>query len=214
MLRTRTERVPIQLLAISLIAGGCGGGLRPLPPATAPAPFPTDGTTAAPLESTSDGRALPDDEAALVARDLMVPVDGVSPEGVSDSYAANRGDRLHSALDIMAPRGSPVLAADGGTVWKVRSSALGGLTIYTIDDDQRFIYYYAHLDRYAEGLREGQRIGKGDLLGYVGTTGNAPPNVPHLHFQLMRYKGDGKWWDGDPSNPRQFLLRPGKVNRE
>ena len=145
----------------------------------------------------------------------MVPVDGVAPDRVADTYTASRGERgIHAALDIMAPRGTPVVAADGGTVWKVRSNALGGQTIYTIDDEQRFVLYYAHLDCYANGLREGQRIARGDLLGYVGTTGNAPPNVPHLHFQVMRYRGDGRWWDGTPLNPRPFLSRPGQVNRK
>lgn len=204
------------LVVTLVIATGCSGGLQPLPPAAAPAPVPAPEPATAPRSAstgaTTGGQPLPDDEAALLARELMVPVDGIAPERVSDTYAAGRGERVHGALDIMAPRGTPVVAADGGRVWKVRSNALGGRTIYTIDDEERFVYYYAHLDRYAEGLREGQRIAQGDLLGYVGTTGNAPPNTPHLHFQLMRYKGDGRWWDGIPLDPHRFLARPGRVN--
>ena len=145
----------------------------------------------------------------------MVPVDGVSPGRVPDTYSVSRGERgIHAALDILAPRGTRVLAADAGRVWKLASNSLGGTTIYTIDDDERFVYYYAHLDRYAKGLKEGQRIARGDHLGYVGTTGNAPPNSPHLHFQLMRYGGDGRWWGGTPINPHSFLTIPGQVTRQ
>lgn len=201
------------LLAAIVTAGGCSGGLQPLPPAAAPAPEPSVAPPGTTPDSTAHSRSLPDDEAALVARELMVPVDGVTPGRVANNYAASRGDRTHAALDIMASRGTPVVAADGGTVWRVRSNALGGLTIYVIDDEERFVYYYAHLDRYAEGLREGQRVARGDLLGYVGTTGNAPRNAPHLHFQVMRYRGNGRWWDGDPLNPHPYLSRPGQVNR-
>ncbi|MCC6317008.1 MAG: M23 family metallopeptidase [Gemmatimonadaceae bacterium] len=195
-----------------LIGGACGGGLRPLPPARAPAPVPAgEAPTTVP---TGSGRPLPDDESALRARGLMVPVDGVPPVRVPDTFTASRGERgIHGAVDILAPRGTLVVAADGGRVWKVRSNTLGGLTIYVIDDDSRFVYYYAHLDRYVDGLAEGQRVARGDPLGYVGTTGNAPENTPHLHFQMLRYRGNGRWWDGTPLDPRPFLTRPGEVNR-
>lgn len=191
----------------------CGAGLQPLPPARAPAPVPVS----RPATTTASRPAIPDDDVALASRELMVPVDGVGPSQVPDSYGASRGaqgERMHNALDIMAPRGTRVVAADGGKVGRLSRNDLGGITIYTVDDEQRFVYYYAHLDRYAEGLREGQAIAKGDLLGYVGTTGNAPSNVPHLHFQVMRYRGDARWWDGDPLNPHRFLSQPGRVNRK
>lgn len=142
-----------------------------------------------------------------MARALVIPVQGIAANHLRDTYDAARGERVHAALDIMAPRGTPVVAADGGLVWKVRSNRLGGLTIYVLDATQRYVYYYAHLDRYAEGLKEGQQVTKGEVLGYVGTTGNAPPNAPHLHFQLMKYRGDGRWWDGDPINPLPYLTR-------
>lgn len=146
----------------------------------------------------------------LLAKQLMVPVNGIAPEKVSDTFRARRGDRLHSALDIMAPRGTPVLSADAGRVFKIRSNNLGGLTVYAIDTDERFVYYYAHLDHYADGLKEGQSLQPGDVIGYVGTTGNAPPDAPHLHFQLLTYRGHGRWWDGDPLDPKPYLARPGR----
>lgn len=170
----------------------------------------------APLEpvdiATPPARPSPDEAAALYARSLMVPVDGLFPTSLRDNYGAPRGARLHAAIDIMAPRGTPVVAADSGRIWKVRSNSLGGRTLYVIDPAERFVYYYAHLDRYADGIREGQQVIPGDVLGFVGTTGNAPPNTPHLHFQVLRYKGNGRWWDGEPLNPFPFLLQPGKAN--
>ena len=142
----------------------------------------------------------------------MVPVEGIAPARIGDTYTAKRsGDRVHGAVDIMAPRGTRVLSADAGRIWKIRSNSLGGLTVYAIDFYETFVYYYAHLDRYAEGIFEGMPLQRGDLIGYVGTTGNAPPNTPHLHFQLMRCRGGGRWWDGEPINPYPFLVRPGRT---
>lgn len=195
------------LSAVMVVA--CSPGLTPLPPPVAPYPD-SEAAPPPPLPPgvTAGRPVIPDDDEALHARELRVPVAGVLPTRLQDSFAARRdGNRRHGAIDIMAPKGTPVVAADAGTVWKVRSNALGGLTVYTIDDERRFVYYYAHLDRYADGLTEGQRIARGDLLGYVGTTGNAPKNTPHLHFQLMRYLGNGRWWDGDPINPYPYLTR-------
>jgi len=162
--------------------------------------------------ATPPERPSPDETAVLYGRSLMVPVDGLFPTSLQDNFGAPRGARLHAAIDIMAPRGTPVVAADSGRIWKVRSNNLGGRTLYLIDPAERFVYYYAHLDRYADGIREGQTVMPGDVLGYVGTTGNAPRNTPHLHFQVLRYKGNGRWWDGEPLNPFPFLLQPGKAN--
>ncbi|HEY0779983.1 MAG TPA: M23 family metallopeptidase, partial [Gemmatirosa sp.] len=102
-------------------------------------------------------------------------------------------------------RGTPVLAADDGRVWKVRWNALGGNTIYAVDPLERFVYYYAHLDRYRDGLAEGAAVQKGDTLGFVGTTGNAPPDVPHLHFQVARLGADRRYWAGTPVDALPFL---------
>jgi len=149
-------------------------------------------------------------EAALAARSLIIPVKGVDASRVRDSYSAARGGRTHDAVDIMAPRGTPVIAADSGTIFKLRQNEAGGITIYQLDPDERFIYYYAHLDRYQEGLAEGMIISKGDVLGFVGTTGNAPKDTPHLHFQVMLYRGRGQYWGGEPINPHPYLTRHGR----
>jgi murein DD-endopeptidase MepM/ murein hydrolase activator NlpD len=151
------------------------------------------------------------EEALLRAKSLMVPVSGVEPSQLRDTYSAARGSAIHAALDILAPRGTPVLAADGGQVFRLRRNEAGGITIYQLDAGERFVYYYAHLDRYRDGLSEGARVRQGDVLGYVGTTGNAPPDTPHLHFQLMRYLGNGRYSGGEPLNPLPFLVRPGRI---
>jgi len=148
-----------------------------------------------------------DDAAYLRGRQLLLPVANVRARTLHSSFDDPRdgGGRLHLALDILAPRGTPVLAADDGRVWTVRQNALGGLTVYTVDPADRFVFYYAHLDRYQPGLVDGLPILKGDTLGYVGTTGNAPPNVPHLHFQAARIGPDHKWWTGAPFDPTPYL---------
>jgi murein DD-endopeptidase MepM/ murein hydrolase activator NlpD len=146
-------------------------------------------------------------EALLAARGLIIPVEGVDPSRVRDSYTASRGGRTHDAVDIMAPRGTPVIAADSGTIFKLRQNQAGGITIYQLDPAERFVYYYAHLDRYEQGLVEGMTIRKGDVIGFVGTTGNAPKDLPHLHFQVMLYRGRGQYWGGEPINPHPFLTR-------
>jgi murein DD-endopeptidase MepM/ murein hydrolase activator NlpD len=151
----------------------------------------------------------------LRSRRLMVPVEGIGPAQVPDSYAAGRGGgRRHNAIDILAPRGTPVVAADAGRILKLRENAAGGITIYVVDPAARFVYYYAHLDRYRDRLREGAEVEQGELLGYVGTSGNAPKNTPHLHFQVMRYDDPKRWWDGTPINPHDFLVREGRRARE
>ena len=105
----------------------------------------------------------------------------------------------------MAPRGTPVLAADDGVVKKLFTSVPGGLTVYEFDPDQRYCYYYAHLDSYASGLREGQHLRRGALVGHVGTTGNAPKDAPHLHFAIFLLEPEKRWWKGTPINPYPVL---------
>ncbi len=145
------------------------------------------------------------DMASLRSRQLLVPVAGVRPANLVGSFADARGGRTHEALDIAAPRGTPVLAADDGTVLKLFTSRAGGLTIYLADPTRKFIYYYAHLDAYAPTLREGQAVAKGQQVGTVGTTGNAPPNTPHLHFAILRNDDMTKWWTGTPLDPYAVL---------
>ncbi len=120
-----------------------------------------------------------------------------------------RGQRRHNAVDILAPRGTPVRSADDGTVAKIDTSAGGGLSIYIVGPRERFIFYYAHLDRYRDGIAEGMRVRKGETIGYVGTTGNAPPTVPHLHFAIALADEDKRWWSGTPLDPLPLLRDTG-----
>lgn len=141
------------------------------------------------------------DLAVLRAKQLTVPVAGVRVAELLDTFNERRGTRLHGALDIPARRGTPVLSADAGRVLQVDTSLGGGLSVYVGDPTGRFIFYYAHLDAYRAGLANGQEVRKGEVLGYVGTTGNAPPNVPHLHFAIARSDEPRRWWDGTPLDP-------------
>jgi len=140
-------------------------------------------------------------------RPMIIPVAGVSRIAMHDSFAEIHSGHRHEAIDILAPRGTPVIAADDGVVKKLFTSAAGGLTVYEFDPDQRFCYYYAHLDRYADGLHEGQPLRRGEVLGYVGTTGNAPKDTPHLHFALIRLDADRRWWKGTYVNPYPLLAK-------
>jgi peptidoglycan LD-endopeptidase LytH len=155
---------------------------------------------------------IPDtDLAYLRERQLMVPVQGIEPDKVPDTFYAKRdGGRIHRATDILAPRGTPVLAADAGKVLRLRRNEAGGITIYAVDPDERFVYYYAHLQGYRKGLQEGEPIHQGELLGYVGTTGNAPENMPHLHFQIMLMGPKHHYWDGKPIDAIGFLSQTGR----
>jgi murein DD-endopeptidase MepM/ murein hydrolase activator NlpD len=149
---------------------------------------------------------------ALRARRLMVPVAGVSPADVPDDFRAPRdgGARTHGAVDIPAPRGTPVLSADDGRVLRLHRNRKGGLTIYATDPNERFVYYYAHLAGYRQGIRKGTRLVRGEVIGFVGTTGNADRRAPHLHFQVLLRPRDGRWWGGAPIDPRPFFASAGR----
>jgi murein DD-endopeptidase MepM/ murein hydrolase activator NlpD len=136
---------------------------------------------------------------------LAVPVRGVTLTDLRDTFADARGGHKHEALDISAPRGTPVVAAAEGNVAKLFTSKQGGLTVYQFDDSGTWCYYYAHLDHYAPSLKEGMLLRKGDVLGYVGTTGDAPPNAPHLHFAIFRLGPEKAWWKGTAVNPLPVL---------
>jgi peptidoglycan LD-endopeptidase LytH len=138
-------------------------------------------------------------------RAMIVQVQGVARSAMRDMFNETRGNRRHEAIDILAPTGTPVIATDDGVVKKLFTSKPGGLTVYQFDPDQRFCYYYAHLDRYAAGLHEGQILHRGEVLGYVGTTGNAPKDTPHLHFALIRLDKERRWWKGTYVNPYPLL---------
>ena len=156
---------------------------------------------AADAASHPTGEPLHEDPAlplpAAAAGDYLVPVAGVRPEQLSDTFTDARGGgtRVHDAIDIMAPRGTPVLAAAGGTVEKLFRSDAGGLTIYVRSPDRRTITYYAHLDAYAQGLAEKQQLRRGQRSGAVGFSGNADPAAPHLHFAIMQTTPDASWWE-------------------
>lgn len=143
---------------------------------------------------------------------LLVPVAGVAPAQLVDSFGDPRGGgtRGHGALDIPAPRGTAVIAAAPGTIEKIFESEAGGHTVYVRVDGGGWVHYYAHLDSYAPTLREGQHVARGDTLGTVGSTGNADPSAPHLHFEIKRMAPGEKWYQGTGINPWPLLTTPAR----
>jgi len=157
---------------------------------------------AAAASGTASGTAPGADPLAAFPTRLLVPVKGVKAAQLTDTYDQARGEqRQHEALDIMAPKGTPVIAVADGKVVKLFQSKPGGLTVYQFDPSEQYAYYYAHLDRYADGIKEGMEIKRGDLVGYVGVTGNSDPNAPHLHFAVVALTPEKQWWTGTPLNP-------------
>ena len=156
-----------------------------------------------------DPSGLPAAETAAgrsTAPGLLIPVQGVTAASLVDTYEQARGQgRRHDAMDIMAPRGTPVLAASDGVVMKLFESSRGGTTLYQLDPDRRTIYYYAHLDSYAGGMAEGRALRRGELLGYVGNTGDAGPGNYHLHFEVSTTRDPDQYWGGVPQNPYPLL---------
>jgi murein DD-endopeptidase MepM/ murein hydrolase activator NlpD len=155
--------------------------------------------------AATSGRSVTHDERALADRDLDIPVKGVTSNQLVRSFHDKRGGREHEAIDILAPRNTPVLAVEDGTVARLFVSKAGGNTVYQFDPNSEYCYYYAHLERYADGLREGDRVMKGQVIGYVGTSGNAPKDTPHLHFAVFRLTPDKHWWEGTPLDPYDIL---------
>ncbi|CAA9367611.1 MAG: hypothetical protein AVDCRST_MAG68-5014 [uncultured Gemmatimonadetes bacterium] len=138
---------------------------------------------------------------------LVIPVAGVRAAELADSYGAGRsGGRSHKGVDIPAPEGTPVLAASAGVIVKLASSKLGGVSLYHRDADGRTVYYYAHLQRYRAGLKEGDLVRAGDVIAHVGRTGNAPPGNPHLHFAVYTVSDPNRWWRGRDLNPYPLLV--------
>jgi murein DD-endopeptidase MepM/ murein hydrolase activator NlpD len=180
--------------------------LSPLRPRkTTAAPPPAPGLPAAPHVGASPPLIVvdPADIERLRQRNLLFPVVHVEARTLRDSFEDLRGGgtRRHGALDILAPRGTPVLAVDDGSVARLHNSVgSGGLSVYHFDPTSTYCYYYAHLDRYAAGLKNGAPLKKGDVVGYVGTTGNAPPQTPHLHFAIFKLGPEKRWGHGVPIN--------------
>lgn len=174
--------------------------LKETPPAVAPPPPEIKAAEPSLPVMTSDST----DE--LRSRALALPVEGVKKEELRDMFNELRGgSRRHEAIDILAPRNTPVFAVEDGKVAKLFLSEAGGITIYQFDRDEKYIYYYAHLERYAEGLKEGDEVKRGEVIGYVGTTGNAPRDTPHLHFAIFKMTEDKRWWQGTPIDPYSVL---------
>ncbi len=183
-------------------APAAAAGARAVPAAGTPS---GGGAAAAPV-----GNAPPVTDADLAylrTRHLLIPVAGVRAAALPNTFDESRagGARRHDAIDILAPRGTPVLSTDDGRVARIDTSANGGLSIYAADPSGRFVYYYAHLDAYRPGLRDGQPLARGETLGFVGTTGNAPPGTPHLHFAISLLGEPSRWWDGTAINPFPLL---------
>ncbi|HXT69679.1 MAG TPA: M23 family metallopeptidase [Vicinamibacterales bacterium] len=152
-----------------------------------------------------------DSLADLHSRALMLPVKGMKVDDLQESFDDKRGEgRRHEAIDILAPRNTPVLAVEDGTIARLFTSKAGGLTVYQFDPASRYAYYYAHLERYAPGLTGGAEVRRGQLLGFVGTSGNAPPDTPHLHFAIYRLNDKKQWWQGTPIDPYMVLRKAGR----
>ncbi len=210
------------LLIVWLYGGGtsaprAGSSIAPSPSfperstrGAVPEPRPGTPPVASAPPSITPPPSLARPPADLVQRDLLVPVQGVPRTGLQDTYEDARGQgRVHNAIDIMASRGTPVMATEAGRIARLFTSNLGGLTIYQFDPTETYCYYYAHLDHYAPGLKEGDQVAKGQVIAFVGSTGDASPDAPHLHFEITRLHADKKWWQGDAINPYP-ILREGR----
>ena len=175
------------------------GGIDEPSNAVVEVPAPTSGRTGVIPKTAPEAKDL-------ASRELTVPVQGIEPDKLVRSYHdARSGGREHEALDILAPRGTPVVAVEDGTIAKLFNSKAGGITVYQFDPGQEYSYYYAHLDRYADGIKEGMPVRRGQVLGYVGTSGNAPKDTPHLHFAIFRLTAEKHWWEGTPIDPYDIL---------
>ncbi|WP_372018795.1 M23 family metallopeptidase [Pseudoxanthomonas sp. 10H] len=202
----RGERAVVQVAPTVAGAVDGGRGTAGVPsgeaarPAAASTPVPAPAPAArppAPAMSTAPGA-------------LLIPVQGIGIDQLQDTFTDARSEgRPHDAIDIMAPAGTPVLAVADGTVEKLFDSQRGGLTLYQFEPSGRLAYYYAHLERYADGIAEGQAVRRGQVIGYVGSTGNASPEAPHLHFAIFVLGPERRWWEGTAVNPYPVLRGEG-----
>jgi len=138
--------------------------------------------------------------------EMTPPIRGLAVADLQDTFDEVHNGHRHEAIDILEPRGTPVYAVVSGTIRKLFLSKPGGNTIYEFDEMGVYCYYYAHLDRYAEGLHEGMRVERGDAIGFVGSTGNADPRTPHLHFAIFELGPEKQWWSGKAVNPYPGLV--------
>jgi murein DD-endopeptidase MepM/ murein hydrolase activator NlpD len=185
----------------------CGSALSAQP--WKPDDGPSEAEIDAVLSHERQPLRAPPEGSSFANTGLIIPVAGISASRLTDTFSASRGGgaRRHNAIDIMAPRGTPVVAAADGVVERLNATnRLGGITAYVRSHDGAWTYYYAHLDGYAPGLQQGQRIRRGDPIGFVGSTGNASADAPHLHFQVSRMGPSDRWWQGTPVNPYPLLV--------
>jgi peptidoglycan LD-endopeptidase LytH len=143
--------------------------------------------------------------AALKSLHLRTPIEGFDLQRIKGAFYEKRGEEIHHAADLLAERNTPVFAVADGKIAKLFLSKAGGITIYQFDPSERFVFYYAHLEKYAEGLAEGKSIKRGELIGYVCTSGNAPKNTPHLHFSVGVMDQSKKWWQAIEVDPFEVL---------
>jgi murein DD-endopeptidase MepM/ murein hydrolase activator NlpD len=137
---------------------------------------------------------------------LIIPVVGVKPDQLIDTFSDARSEgRVHDAIDIPAPAGTPVIAAADGEIIKLFQSERGGTTIYQLSSDRRLVFYYAHLQRYADGLAAGMSVKQGGVIAYVGDTGNAGVGNFHLHFSISVVADPKRYWEGSNVNPYPVL---------
>ena len=206
--RTRRARMwPLLAIVLAFFAGiAVDAWLRtygpPLPASVRAAQDDGPATDRTPV-TPALSRTVAPTTGTIPRGNLRVPIDGADVESWKDEFAQRRdgGSRGHEAVDILSPRNTPVHAVTNGTIAKIFESKAGGHTVYQFDADGRLCYYYAHLERYADGLHEGQAVNQGDVIGYVGTSGNAPANTPHLHFAVYQLDAEKRWWKGTPIDP-------------
>src|SRR5262245_46078565 len=191
------EREPVVIPETPIGAGATSEAIGP-------APAPRDCSDIDRRAVTADLRKPPsetDAVAYLRHRTLHLPLN-VTPKDLHSSFSQKRGQsRQHEAIDILSPRNTPVEAVDDGCVARLFDSKAGGITLYQFDPTLTYTYYYAHLERYADELEEGDPVRRGQVIGYVGTSGNAPPDTPHLHFAIFIMGVEKRWWEGTPIDP-------------
>lgn len=181
------------------------GEASPAPTPEQPENNPTPASSSIPPSSSSNAPLL-SPAAPFGSATLLVPVAGVRPEQLRDTFQEARSEgRSHDAIDIPAARGTPVLAAADGRIIKFFNSEKGGITIYQLSTDEKLVYYYAHLERYADGLTEGHFAHRGEVLAYVGDTGNAGSGNYHLHFSVAIISDPKRYWAGTNINPYPLL---------
>jgi peptidoglycan LD-endopeptidase LytH len=203
--------LPVGVIMVSFLAGIAVDSLLrtygpPQPAIDSDVHLKADATTTRERPGTSGVSRTSGTSGVISAKPLRVPIDGANVESMKGGFDEHRPGHEHEAVDILAPRNTPIHAVEDGTIAKLFfSKGGGGNTIYQFDPTGHYAFYYAHLERYADGIRDGQPVKAGDVIGYVGTSGNAPPNTPHLHFAVYELNPDRRWWQGKAIDPYPFF---------